>query len=248
MFIAVFRKGSNAILMQANLTMGQRDVLDGTTMSIPIDYRKRHNARRYILRMNEWRDGGCVTIPRGGNLEEARKFAKRNLLWLEGQLKKLRDHVKAAGDQNSILYSGEKVSLEASQDGLVFMGEHTVRLASDNVDIRTQVEEKLWELARTELPPRVAELAARHGLRVNRVSVRNQRSRWGSCSARGVISLNWRLVQTPEYVRDYIIVHELMHLREMNHSHRFWKLVHEAFPQTQAAEQWLRLHAALLRN
>jgi len=103
-------------------------------------------------------------------------------------------------------------------------------------------------MAWKELPGRVGELAAQHGLTVRRVAVRDQRSRWGSCSARGVVSLNWRLVQTPEFVRDYIIVHELMHLREMNHSSRFWKLVAEAFPQMEEAEKWLKAHSRLLRS
>ena len=92
------------------------------------------------------------------------------------------------------------------------------------------------------------EMAAQQDLRVSRVLVRDQSSRWGSCSCRGVVSLNWRLIQTPDFVRDYIIIHELMHLREMNHSRRYWKLVTDAFPLTPAAEQWLKQHATLLRQ
>jgi predicted metal-dependent hydrolase len=95
---------------------------------------------------------------------------------------------------------------------------------------------------------RLHELAAAQGLAVKRVSVRDQRSRWGSCSVKGVVSLNWRLIQAPDFVRDYIMVHELMHLREMNHSARYWKLVHEAFPRTTEAEQWLKTHSTLLRD
>jgi hypothetical protein len=189
-----------------------------------------------------------VTIPRRGNIEEARKFAERNLAWLEERLKKLRDNPKTAFDQNSILFRGEAVPLVAMPDGRIFLGEHAIHNQAGTSDLQTRVQQKLWYLARHELPPRVAELAAQHGLRVSRVSVRNQRSRWGSCSAKGVISLNWRLIQTPVFVRDYIIVHELMHLREMNHSNRFWKLVYEAFPQTPAAEQWLKSNSALLRR
>src|ERR1700722_5801195 len=98
------------------------------------------------------------------------------------------------------------------------------------------------------MPARVNELAAVHGLNVRRVSVRNQRARWGSCSARGVVSLNWRLVQTPDFARDYVILHELMHLREMNHSSRFWKLVYAACPRTDEAEKWLKEHSGLLRK
>ena len=92
----------------------------------------------------------------------------------------------------------------------------------------------------------LAELAAVTGVKVRRVVVRNQRSRWGSCSARGTISLNWRLVQTPDFVRDYIIYHELMHLREMNHSGRFWARVEAVCPGWRAAERWLEQHAGLL--
>ena len=72
------------------------------------------------------------------------------------------------------------------------------------------------------------------------------RSRWGSCSANGTISLNWRLVQTPEMVRDYIIYHELMHLREMNHSARFWALVATLTPEVEAPRAWLRTNGARL--
>jgi len=82
---------------------------------------------------------------------------------------------------------------------------------------------------------------------VRHVTVRNQRSRWGSCSASGTISLNWRLVQTPESVRDYIIYHELVHLRyEMNHSGRFWARVAEVCPWWQEAEYWLKRNGSLL--
>ena len=93
--------------------------------------------------------------------------------------------------------------------------------------------------ARRELPPRLLELAAMHGVRVGRVSVRNQRWRWGSCSRSGHICLNWRLVQMPVDIRDYVMLHELMHLKRMDHSPRFWKLVAAAFPQYQAARKWL---------
>ena len=87
------------------------------------------------------------------------------------------------------------------------------------------------------------ELAARHGLNVSRVSVRNQRWRWGSCSRNGHICLNWRLVQMPPSVRDYVMIHELMHLKRMDHSPRFWKLVAAACPDYAAARDWLRHHA-----
>jgi predicted metal-dependent hydrolase len=89
--------------------------------------------------------------------------------------------------------------------------------------------------------------AARLGLTVAQVSVRDQRTRWGSCGRNGRICLNWRLVLMPDWVRDYVIVHELMHLRRMDHSPRFWRLVAEAYPRWREARAWLRTNGAGLR-
>ena len=90
------------------------------------------------------------------------------------------------------------------------------------------------------LPPQLLALAARHGLTVNRVTIRNQRSRWGSCSSRGHITLNFRLMLMPPEVREYILIHELMHLKQANHSIRFWRLVDAACPGFREAERWLK--------
>jgi predicted metal-dependent hydrolase len=94
--------------------------------------------------------------------------------------------------------------------------------------------------AARELPIRLRELAVEHGCAVARISIRNQRSRWGSCSPNGHICLNWRLVLTPEWIRDYVLIHELMHLKRMDHSPKFWKLVEAACPEWRAARRWLR--------
>ena len=108
------------------------------------------------------------------------------------------------------------------------------------VDVSPGVERELRDRARRELPARLLELAADHGLKVARVSVRNQRWRWGSCSRKGHICLNWRLVQMPESVRDYVMIHELMHLKRMDHSPKFWKLVAGAYPDFKSARASLR--------
>ena len=100
--------------------------------------------------------------------------------------------------------------------------------------------------AARELPVQLHLLAQRHGLTVPRVSVRDQRSRWGSCSPSGHICLNWRLVLMPDAVRDYVLVHELMHLRRLDHSPKFWRLVAEACPDYDASRRWLRQHRHLL--
>lgn len=101
--------------------------------------------------------------------------------------------------------------------------------------------------AGVELPARLRELAARHRLDVSRVSIRDQRSRWGSCGRDGHICLNWRLTLMPPWVRDYVMIHELMHLKRLDHSPAYWALVAGACPEYEQARRWLREHGPSLR-
>jgi predicted metal-dependent hydrolase len=183
---------------------------------------------------------------------EARSFAQRNVGWLERQLL-----LQAQRPQRSaswlvgkeILFRGESVRLERCEQGetaVVRFGSEAVQVTDLYGDLRPVIEQHLRKLAAQELPRRVFELAQPHNLPVRRVTVRNQRSRWGSCSRRGTISLNWRLVQTPLFVRDYLVLHELAHLKEMNHSRRFWTEVELLCPNYREAESWLKLHSRLL--
>jgi predicted metal-dependent hydrolase len=111
--------------------------------------------------------------------------------------------------------------------------------AADLADCRARAE--------TELPPRLLALAARHDLQITRISIRNQRTRWGSCGRNGHITLNWRVILMPEWVADYVLVHELMHLRRLDHSPAYWALVAAACPRFRDARRWLRDNAERLR-
>ncbi|HTR44007.1 MAG TPA: SprT family zinc-dependent metalloprotease [Pseudomonadales bacterium] len=208
-------------------------------------------ARRYVLRLRA--DGVArLTIPRHGSMAEAWNFARRQTAWLARQLQQLslrpvRPKEWIAGTE--ILFRGEPVKIETSvndRGSVVQFGSESFRLKNHGTDLRPAIEKHLRTLATAELPGRVDEFAALHGLSVRRVTIRNQRSRWGSCSANGVISLNWRLVQTPPFVRDYIILHELMHLRQMNHSARFWTEVERVCPDYKKAKLWLKENPGLL--
>ena len=228
----------------------ERWLLAGTRR-VRLCFVRNRQARRYILRLRP--DGTArVTVPRGGVIAEAQRFAERNTAWLERQLlrqalRPLRPVAWLVGME--ILFRGNRVRLEAGvngESGVVRFGGQTLAVADATGDLRPAVEQHLRQLAARELPPRVLELAALHNLPVRRVTVRNQRSRWGSCSRRGTISLNWRLVQAPDFVRDYLVLHELAHLKEMNHSRRFWNEVARLCPGFREAERWLKQHSALL--
>ncbi len=225
-----------------------RAVLSVAGREVPVEFVRKPRARRYILRLRP--DGAArVTIPRGGSQAEALAFATRQHEWIAKQLLKPRPAGPAEwGLGTEILFRGERCALGtgAGPDAICF-ADQTARVAPGFTNLRPAVERHLQRLAIAELVPRVLELAQLHQLRVTRVSVRNQRSRWGSCSARATISLNWRLIQTPPFVRDYIILHELMHLREMNHSARYWRCVAEVCPDYRTAEAWLKANHGLLR-
>jgi predicted metal-dependent hydrolase len=155
-----------------------------------------------------------VTIPRWGSKREAQAFAEREQKWIETQRQRWRE---------------KQVGREGQEE-----------------EGREGPERSLRARAKTELPARLMALAATHGLaeRVTKISVRNQQWRWGSCSLNGHICLNWRLVTMADDVRDYVLIHELMHLQRMDHSPRFWKLVAQACPDYQQARAALRAYVS----
>lgn len=208
-------------------------------------------ARRYRLTLQ--RDGTAVaTIPARGSEREALRFVEQQRDWLERARARQARRPRAAEIWvvgTHVLWRGEMHEVRVATRGerpQVCVAADVFRVAALEGDMRPTLEAHFARRARIELPARTWELAAETGVDVKHVTVRNQRSRWGSCSAGGTISLNWRLVQTPENVRDYIIYHELMHLREMNHSDRFWARVEEVCPWWREAERWLKRNGSLL--
>jgi predicted metal-dependent hydrolase len=233
--------------------------LSAGPQSVPLLLVRNPRARRYLLRLQP--DGTArVTIPRGGTPAAARRFVERHAAWLERELQRLqaRPRTPAAWHVGTeILLRGDRVRIEAGETEdedetirkmeTVRFGGISVQVPDPAADLRPAIERHLRRLAARELPRRVLELAARHGLTVRRVTVRSQKSRWGSCSRRGTISLNWRLIQAPAFVSDYVCLHELMHLRQMNHSPGFWREVECVCPHYRTAKRWLKEHSNLLR-
>ena len=206
-------------------------------------------ARRYLLRLRP--DGVArVTIPRRGTISAARDFASRNVRWLERQFQRLADQPKNTAEWKvgtEIYFRGELARIEMDANGSILFGTEQILVSDASADLRPAIQKHLRKLASQELSHRVTELAALHDVNVSRVSVRNQKSRWGSCSRKGTISLNWRLIQSPNFVRDYIILHELAHREQMNHSRNFWREVERLCPEYLLAERWLKKHAKILR-
>jgi hypothetical protein len=205
-----------------------------------VDVRRHPGARRYTLRLAA--EGRLrLTVPRGASIAEGLRFVAGQAEWI--QRERLRQAIRHAPwrQGTTIWYRGERTVLTIA-DGTARFGTPSVTVAIGSTDVRDAVEAHLRREAAGELPGRCLELADRCRLAVTGVRVRNQRSRWGACSPRGLITLNWRLVQMPPDVSDYVIVHELMHLRQPNHSRRFWREVDKACRWWRDAERWLRRH------
>ncbi len=220
-------------------------------MSGGVVFQRSGKARNYRLTLK--RDGTAVaTIPQRGSEREAVRFVEAHQDWLERA--RARQARKPRGAEvwvigTHVLWRGEMTEIRIAATGerpQVCLAADVFRVPSFDGDLRPTLEAHFVRRGKVELPARTWELAAVCGMEVKLVSVRDQRSRWGSCSANGTISLNWRLVQTPEAVRDYIIYHELMHLKEMNHSARFWSRVEEVCPGWREAEHWLKRNGSLL--
>jgi len=193
---------------------GLGEVLQRPTVTVFVRHPR---ARRYLLRFIDERTIR-VTLPRWGSKKEAVAFVERERPWIDKQRRR---------------FQAERARRTAGRDVPVLA-------PSIPPDAEGPSQRELIERARTVLPIRLNQLACVHNLTVRRVSIRNQRWRWGSCSRTGHICLNWRLVAMPDWVRDYVIVHELMHLKRMDHSKRFWRLVASACPEYQSARRYLR--------
>ncbi len=211
-----------------------------------IDFVRTRRARRYIIRVRP--DGSLrVTVPRGGSRAEAAHFLEQHAGWVARERARLAEvcRTPAWTDGATLMLRGEPVPIRvADEEGgrVVRYAERTVSIPPGATDLRPFIQADLRLAARQELGLRLQALAHAHQLTVAGVTIRNQRSRWGSCSRSGRIALNYRLLQMPPRVRDYVLLHELMHLKQQNHSRRFWRLVEAACPDFRDAERWLKVH------
>ena len=217
---------------------------------IAVTLRRHPNARNYTLRLKSATGAPVLTMPRRGSLREARQFLDRHAGWLLREMDKLpkpRPIVDGAivplrGVAHRIQHHHRRgtVSVETVD------GAPALVVAGDAAHLRRRVIDFLKREARRDLEPRVRQHAAALGVTVKAIRFRDQTSRWGSCTMSGHLSFSWRLIMAPSYVLDSLAAHEVAHLREMNHSRRFWRLCEALCPQTRQARAWLNAEGAKL--
>jgi predicted metal-dependent hydrolase len=209
--------------------------------------RPSRRAKRIILRIDPV---GTVTlvVPRRTSRDEAVAFARSKADWLNDRLAALPVQVPFAdGAFVPVLGRAHRIRHEPQSRG-VRLGRREIVVAGEIDHLSRRVADFLKREARRECAERANLFARRIGQRVARVTVRDPKGRWGSCSHRGRLSFSWRLILAPEWVLDYVIAHEVAHLVEMNHGPRFWRLVERLYPDSLRPREWLRRNGTRLHR
>lgn len=235
--------------------------------------RIRRRARRRTIAITVKQTGEIsVAVAKGASLSQIREFLVSQSDWLQTQVAKFAQHrsqfpspelrdldlVPFRGKDLSLVYQAvdrRTISLRWSENQLLFQ---IPSYLWQNFEPKDPHPEFLGPLsrwyeaeARHWLTPRIEHWSHQMGVKPTSLSFRAQRTRWGSCSHRGHISLNWRMIVAPDHVTDYVLIHELAHLRHYDHSSRFWDFVAEFCPEFNAARNWLKenqLRADFLRR
>jgi predicted metal-dependent hydrolase len=223
-------------------------MVDGRSVAVAV----RVSARARSYRLTITHHGRPVlTVPRYGRWREAEAFLNRHNAWLAARLKRaarpvpLRpgETIPLRGVEHLVVASGSlrgRVGIETDAEGarLIVPGapEHQARRLADWLKAE----------ARRDIEARVFIHAERLGVTVTGISLRSQSTRWGSCSSRGRLNFNWRLVLAPPFVLDYVAAHEVAHRREMNHSAAFWATVKRTLPDMDRGRAWLKAHGGAL--
>ena len=216
--------------------------------------RRHRQARRYTLRVHAASREIILTMPPRGSLREAKEFAQKHGGWIAARLYRLPEAkpfahgaiVPVRGIDHRIVHRpGVRGTVWAETDEA---GEPLLCVAGEVPHVDRRIGDYLRREAHRDLEAASSRAAVQLGVAIKRISVRDQSSRWGSCSTTGVLSYSWRLILAPPFVLDYLAVHEVAHLIEMNHSPRFWRLVSSICADSNRAKAWLDAHGGDLHR
>ncbi|MDE2385009.1 MAG: M48 family metallopeptidase [Alphaproteobacteria bacterium] len=216
---------------------------------VPLRFKRNARARRMVLRLDQKAGGLVMTLPRRTGLAEALRFAEKSLAWILRQLEQQLPPVMVA-EGAQLLLRGEphKIALPPQKRGVVRVEGGVIHVPGGPEHAPRRLKDHLKKLALEELTSRSRHYALAMGSAFSGIAVRDQKSRWGSCSAAGKLSYSWRLILAPPFVLDYVAAHEVAHLKEMNHGPRFWRLVLTHCPHARSAKVWLKEHGRKIHS
>ena len=223
--------------------------------SVSVKVRLNPRARRLIVKVHPSTGEIAVVAPSERSVNRALDFARAEEDWIAGRLAKVPAPIYfEPGSQ--ILFKGEThpIRLAPGERGGVWLDSEgaktTLRVSGQREHAPRRIEDWLKKQARHAVSRRVQAHAAALDVTARRITIRDASSRWGSCSTSGAMSFSWRLILAPNFVLNYVAAHEVAHLREMNHSRRFWRLVDQLVGNKEAeeAQAWLRQNGAELHR
>jgi len=229
----------------------RQDVLtiDLEGREVPLIMRRNPRARRIILRLDPASDGAVVTLPPGAKPEEGLELARRKAIWLVRRLEALPPRVPFAdGAEVPVLGVDHRVVHSTGRRGVVWRQDGEIHVAGRPEHLARRLADWFRREARRQISPRAGAKAGQLGVRPGRISLRDTRSRWGSCSSEGALSFCWRLVMAPEFVLDYVVAHEVAHLKFADHGPRFWRTVASLTGDVETARAWLHSHTERLHR
>ncbi len=214
---------------------------------LPVDIRENARAQRMSLRVDPTTARLRVTVPPGTGVRRIREFVLRHLDWARDRLERVPDKVPLVDGQSvPVLGLARRITHDPQAGRRVLLQEAQITVGGDALFVPRRLGDWLKAEARRQIEPRVKDKAARLGRSVAGITVRDTRSRWGSCTSGGRLNFSWRLVMAPLPVLDYVVAHEVAHLAEMNHSPRFWSLCAELAEAGLEPRDWLRQHGVEL--
>lgn len=209
-------------------------------------------ARRFTLRVKPGSSVVTLTVPAWARLSEARAFVDRHLDWMARRFESVTKRTPFA-DGAVVPFRGEphRIVHRPGLRGVVWRetgadGRQELHVAGEAEFLERRLVDFFKVEARRDLVAATAKYCARLGKVAARVTVRDQTTRWGSCSANGFLSYSWRLVLAPPFVLEYLAAHEVAHLKEMNHSPRYWRTLRDLYPDVDKAKAWMKDHGATL--
>ncbi|WP_274423506.1 M48 family metallopeptidase [Chelativorans sp. YIM 93263] len=219
---------------------------------LPLKIVENARARRLTLRIQPGGAGLRVTVPPGLSAREVERFLTRHEGWLKERLQKLPEQpLVRAGIKVPLRGVPHLVVNEPGRRGTVTVtevdGQPALVVNGDPRHLPRRIADFLKREARREIEPLVARHTAQAGRRANAIRYRDTSSRWGSCTSDGTLSFSWRIMMAPRPIINYLVAHEVAHLKEMNHGPRFWKLCEELCPDTARCKAWLKRNGTALQ-
>ena len=215
--------------------------------NVPLTLRRSGRARRISLRISQLDGRVTLTLPNGVPEREALAFARQKEEWIRSHLEKREEDVPI-GIGCEIPVGGQMHQVVQGAGRRVVIGDGVIAIPGDAARMGARLQGHFKQMARARLVHASDMYAERLGKSYARISIRDTRSRWGSCSTAGTLMYSWRLIMAPDLVLDYVAAHEVAHLAEMNHSPAYWAQVSRIFGDYKPARKWLRAHGNTLHR